>query len=125
MYPHKLKRRSVAEAHRHLGRSDDIREHNSTQPGIHLQGNRTRGRDFTIAPRDAPAQRSPRLAHRPGRIGAALVVEPIGHILDPVSVLDLEVFAMCFGNVLGTHAAYAVPGTAEIGAERSIARRLS
>src|SRR5438067_875158 len=41
-------------------------------------------------------------------IGAALVVEPIGHVLDPVSLLDFEVFAVRLGDAFGGHAGHVV-----------------
>jgi hypothetical protein len=48
VHPNQLERRSIAETRRHLGRADDVGEHNGAQPGIHLGGRGTRRR-FGIA----------------------------------------------------------------------------
>ena len=54
-----------------------------------------------------------RRRRRVGRIdqaeaGAAVRVKPIGHVFDPVFVLNLEVLAMRFGDILGRHIAHVV-----------------
>jgi hypothetical protein len=41
--PHEFERRAVAKARRHLGRTDDVGEHDGPQSGIHSRG-RARGR---------------------------------------------------------------------------------
>ena len=41
MHPHELERRAVAETRRHLGRTDDVGEHDGPQPGVYGGGGRT------------------------------------------------------------------------------------
>ena len=48
MRPHEFERRAVTETRRHLGRTDDVGEHDGPQPGIH------RGRDRAGAARGSP-----------------------------------------------------------------------
>ena len=44
MRPHEFERRAVAETRRHLGRTDDVGEHDGPQPGIHRGRSRARRR---------------------------------------------------------------------------------
>ncbi len=41
-------------------------------------------------------------------IGTALLVEPVGHVLDPVSVLDFEILAMRLSDAFGGQAVHVV-----------------
>ena len=126
--PNQLERRAVAKPRRHLGRTDDVGEHDGAQPRI----NRRRGgsrRCARIA--DSAEERLDRgeidrhdrvgdLAMRftmdslggggVGRVdqtegGAALLVEPIGHVFDPVPVLDVDIPAVGLGDLLCRRAA--------------------
>ena len=44
MRPHEFERRAVAETRRHLGRTDNVGEHDRAQPGVHRGRRCARGR---------------------------------------------------------------------------------
>ena len=129
MRPHEFERRAVAEARRHLGRTDNVGEHDGSQPRI--DGGRGRARGCArIA--DAAEERLDR-----GKIdrndgvgdfamrfamdslggggvrrmdeaegGAVVLVEPIGHVFDAVSILNVDIPAMRLGDIVRLHAAH-------------------
>ncbi len=127
--PNEFERRAVAEAGRHLGRTDDVGEHDGSQPGIHGGRGRARGclrivdaaeerfDGSKIDRNDGVGNCAMRLAvdsfggrwvrrmdEAEGR--AFALIEPIGHVFDPVSVLNVDVPAMRLGDILRLHAAH-------------------
>src|SRR5207302_5198033 len=66
------------------------------------------GRDFAMRLSMHPLSGSHVRRIDQAEIGAALVVEPVGHVLDPVSPLDFEVFAVRLGDAFGGHAGHVV-----------------
>jgi hypothetical protein len=111
--PHEFERRAVAKARRHLGRTDDVGEHDGPQSGIHSRG-RARGRariadaaeerldggkiDRNDGVGDCAVRltmdalgglRIRRMDEAEG--GAILLIEPIGNVFYAVSILNVDV----------------------------------
>jgi hypothetical protein len=129
MRPHQFERGAVAEARRHLGRAEDVGEHDGSQPGIDSDRDRARScariADATeerldggkIDGNDGVGNLPMRLAMdafggrwvrgmNEAKGGAFALIEPIGHVFDTVSVLDIDVPAMRLGDLLRLHATH-------------------
>ena len=129
--PHQFERRGVAKARRHLGRTDDVGEHDGAQPGIHGRRRSPRGgariadaaekglNRGKIDRNDGVGDFAMRLTMdslgggRVGRMyetegGATLLVEPIGHVFYPVPVLDVDIPAVRRGDILRVRSAQVV-----------------
>ena len=129
--PHEFERRAVAKARRHLGRTDDVGEHDGPQSGIHGGSRCARCRariadaaeerldggkidrndgvgDFTMRlTMDSLGGRGVRCMDE-AEGGAILLVKPIGHVFYAVSVLNVHVPAVRLGDVVRPQAAQIV-----------------
>src|ERR1700730_6054683 len=122
--PHEFESRAVAEAGRHLGRTDDVGEHDGAQPGVRggygRAGNSARiadaaeerldgGKiDWNDGVRDFAVRRPVhslggrgvrRMNETEG--GAVALIEPIGHVFDSVAVLNVDVTTVRLGDIIG------------------------
>ena len=131
MRPHKFERRTVTETHSHLGRTDDVREHDGPQGGVYGGGGRAWYRtwiadtaeecldsgkidrndgvgDFTMRlTMDSLGGFGVRRMDEAERSTIALV-EPIGHVFYALSVLNVDVPAVRFCDVVRLKAAQVV-----------------
>jgi hypothetical protein len=123
MRPHELERRAVAKARGHLGRTDDVSEHDGAQSGVHngLGSARRRTRIADTAEKCLDSRKIDRddgvgdLAMRltmdslggfgirrvdEAEGGAIVLVEPIRHVFYAVSILDVDIPAVRLSDVL-------------------------
>ena len=130
--PNQFERRAVAlKPRRHLGRTDDVGEHDGAQSGIDRGRSRIAGRPRIADPAEErldgdKVDRNDRVGDLAMRLtmdllcgsligrmdeakgGAVSLVEPVGHILDPVPVLDVDIPAVRLGDVRLLHSTQVV-----------------
>ena len=121
--PDEFERGAVTETRGHLGRTDNVGEHDGPQPGVHGGSRCARGRariadaaeerldggkidrndgvgDFTMRlTMDSLGGRGVRRMDE-AEGGAILLVKPIGHVFYAVSVLNVHVPAVRLGDIL-------------------------